>query len=94
MWLQRKDEASYESYKEKKNQGEKVERIAKVNADERWCRKITESFNDIKKNLWKGLQNYGRKHLEMKKGCIQMMVQCRLKRKHGRRDELNIFKDC
>ena len=37
--LQRKDEVSYERYKEKQNQAKWGLRVIKVSADERWCRK-------------------------------------------------------
>ena len=35
VWLQRKDEVSYERYKEKRNRAKRVVRDAKVSADER-----------------------------------------------------------
>ena len=40
MWLQRKDEVSYESYKEKRNQAESAVRVAKISADERMSRNM------------------------------------------------------
>ena len=45
VWLQRKDEVSYERYKEKRNQAKRVVRVAEVRVDERWGRN--------NKMLWK-----------------------------------------
>ena len=53
VWLQRRDEASYESYKERRNQAKRAVRVAKVRADERWGRKLTENFQENKKMFWK-----------------------------------------
>ncbi|WP_435362528.1 hypothetical protein, partial [Klebsiella pneumoniae] len=41
VWLQQKDEVSYERYKEKRNQASRAVRRAKVAADERWGRQMT-----------------------------------------------------
>ena len=53
MWLQRKDEASYEAYKEKRRLVKRAVRNAKVRADERWGNKLTENFQGNKKMFWK-----------------------------------------
>ena len=52
VWLQRKDEVSYERYKEKRKQAKRTVHVAKVHADERWCRKVSKNFHDDK-IFWK-----------------------------------------
>ena len=53
VWLQRKDGASYEMYKEKRRLARREVRNAKVRADERWGNKLTENFQENKKMFWK-----------------------------------------
>ena len=53
LWLQSKDEGSYERYKEKRNRVKRVVRDAQVRADERWGRKMTGNFQRNKKMFWK-----------------------------------------
>ena len=52
VWLQNKDEVSYERYREKRNQVKRVVHQAQVRADERWGRKLTENFLENKKMFW------------------------------------------
>ena len=53
VWLQQKDEVSYGRYKEKRNQARRAVRHAKVAADERWGRRMTDNFQENKKMFWK-----------------------------------------
>ena len=55
VWLQRKDEMLYERYKKKRNQAKRAVDVAKVHADERWGRKMTENFHE-NKMIWKKVQ--------------------------------------
>ena len=53
--LQKKDDVSYERYKEKINQAKRTVRVAKVSADKSWDRKITENIHE-NKMFWKEVQ--------------------------------------
>ena len=55
VWLQRKDEVSCERYKNKINQVKGTVCVAKVSADEKWGRKMTENFHE-NKMFWNKVQ--------------------------------------
>ncbi|KAK7907805.1 hypothetical protein WMY93_016417 [Mugilogobius chulae] len=53
VWQQRKDRKSYECYKEKRSATKRAVREARVAADERWGRRLTDNFRESKKMFWK-----------------------------------------
>ncbi len=52
VWLQKKDEESYEQYKVQRNRARRVVHYAKVNADVRCGRKLTVNFQENKKKMF------------------------------------------
>ena len=53
VWLQRKTRTAYEHYKECRAQAKREVKLAKMRADERWGRKLTEDVKENKKMFWK-----------------------------------------
>ena len=94
MWLQRKDEASYEAYKEKRRLVKRAVRNAKVRADERWGNKLTENFQGNKKMFWKEVKRV-RKGKDGKEERVKaedgtVLVENRQWKRGGQ----SILKDC
>ena len=52
-WLQRGNDISYESYRQKRLEVKRIVREAKRNADVRWGRGLSENFERNKKMFWK-----------------------------------------